>query len=259
MAITNPTKYVSVRRLQRFETKIAAKYQAKAIDLTGIDANTVEDALVELKNKITSEISAVYKPAGNKAAAELVAGLLVEGNLGKVFNLTNDATTDSNWLEDAGKTVEAGTDVGVVAVDIYVATEDQTAQEGKTYYADANGTALDNQPEAGADISAAGYFEKSVGYKFNAFGKKVDLSNYKTKQTAVVDPSAGNTPGLEFIASITQNANGEIEVTKESVQEAEAYVNAQDPGKDGLLSAEDKAKIDGLLECSDEDIDSIFA
>lgn len=46
MAITNPTKYVSVQRLQRFEQKLAQKYQTQAITaITGLTAETVEAAL----------------------------------------------------------------------------------------------------------------------------------------------------------------------------------------------------------------------
>ena len=41
----------------------------------------------------------------------------------------------------------------------YIATSDTTAQSGKTYYADVNGTALVSQPAAGTDISEAGYYE----------------------------------------------------------------------------------------------------
>ena len=44
--------------------------------------------------------------------------------------------------------------------------------------------------------------------------------DYKTKQTAVSDPTAGSAPALEFIATITQNANGEITVTKQGIQVA---------------------------------------
>lgn len=42
----------------------------------------------------------------------------------------------------------------------YRLTADTTAQEGKTYYADATGTESEAQPEVGADITEAGYFEK---------------------------------------------------------------------------------------------------
>ena len=199
MAITNPTKYVSVQRLARFEEKLAAKYQTKAISaISGLNAGTVEEALAELLGKIASEISAVYKPAGSIAASGLTSSLLVAGNLGKVYNLSDTATTDENWLEGAGKTVEAGTDVGIVAVD--------------------NG---------GTTV-----------YKFNAYGVKTDLSGYKTKQTAVSDPTASG-KALSFIDSISQNANGEITVTKKTVDDASASAA-------GLMSASDFSKLAAL-------------
>ena len=47
-------------------------------------------------------------------------------------------------------------------------------------------------------------------------GSKV--SDFKTKQTAVPDPSASGT-GLEFISSLSQNANGEITTHKKYVQD----------------------------------------
>ena len=47
-------------------------------------------------------------------------------------------------------------------------------------------------------------------------GSKV--SDFKTKQTAVPDPSASGT-GLDFISSVSQNANGEIIANKKSVQD----------------------------------------
>ena len=47
-------------------------------------------------------------------------------------------------------------------------------------------------------------------------GSKV--SDFKTKQTAVPDPSASGT-GLEFISSVSQNANGEITASKKSIQD----------------------------------------
>ena len=47
-------------------------------------------------------------------------------------------------------------------------------------------------------------------------GSKV--SDFKTKQIAVPDPSASGT-GLEFISSVSQNANGELTASKKSVQD----------------------------------------
>lgn len=44
------------------------------------------------------------------------------------------------------------------------------------------------------------------------------VGDFKTKQTAVPDPSASGT-GLEFISSVSQNANGEMTTSKKSVQD----------------------------------------
>lgn len=55
--------------------------------------------------------------------------------------------------------------------------------------------------------------------KINAGGTVYTIQdpNAKTKQTAKTDPTAGTTPTNSFIATITQNANGEITATKQNV------------------------------------------
>ena len=59
----------------------------------------------------------------------------------------------------------------------YWPTSDTTAQAGKTYYADATGTALETQPETGADISGAGYFEK-LNNTYTGTMRAADLDYY---------------------------------------------------------------------------------
>lgn len=63
---------------------------------------------------VAAAVGAVYRPSGNITAAELVEGLLKKDNLGKVYNLTDDATTTTNWVDGAGHTVKAGTEVSIV-------------------------------------------------------------------------------------------------------------------------------------------------
>lgn len=77
-------------------------------------------------------------------------------------------------------------------------------------------------------------------------------SDFKTKQTAVTDPTAGSTPTVEFIATIAQDANGEIVATKQPVRDASA-------SQSGLMSAAHYSKLDAISVASDSDIDEIFA
>ena len=66
----------------------------------------------------------------------------------------------------------------------------------------------------------------------------VKAADFKTKQTAVADPTADGT-GVSFIDSISQNANGEIEATKKTVQAASA-------SQAGLESAAHFEKVEGI-------------
>ena len=69
-----------------------------------------------VKAAIDSAISRVYKPAGNKTMAELTSALLAKANLGNVYNMTTSGTTTSDFVEGAGKAIDAGANVAVVDV-----------------------------------------------------------------------------------------------------------------------------------------------
>lgn len=61
--------------------------------------------------------------------------------------------------------------------------------------------------------------EAAVASKWEIIGEtSIDLSGYKTKQTAKTDPTASGTT-LTVIATITQDANGEITATKKTIQD----------------------------------------
>ena len=100
-------------------------------------------------------------------------------------------------------------------------------------------------------------------YKYDVFQGDIDLSNYKTKQTAVTDADATTAgTGIVFVDSVTQDANGEITVHKKNVQLAVAPDAEQSiAGQDGLLAKEDKAKLDALNDNlgakADKDTDAV--
>lgn len=290
MAITNPTKYVSVQKLGRFEQKLAQKYQTQAITaITGLNAETVEAALAELLGKINALPSAII-PKGSKAFANLAPSTdLAAGSLGFMWNITDAFTTTADFAEGAGHNIPAGANVYVANVgtaetpsykyDIFQGMYDLSGYALKSEMsvtpgtgADADKTTIQLKNGLTATVltqhqDITGKADKVSGATAGNFagldanGNLVDsgkkpadfqaAGDYKTTQTAVSDPTAdGN--AAAFIDSISQNANGEITVTKKNVQAASA-------SQAGLMSAADFSKLAALQECSDDDIDSIFA
>ena len=293
MAITNPTKYVSVQRLSRFEAKLAQKYQTKAIAaITGLSAETVEAALAELLGKINALPSSIV-PKGTKAFAGLDPTTdLVAANVGFMYNISDAFETTADFVEGAGHAIPAGANVyianpstGVYKYDIFQGMYDLSGYALKSEMSITDGTGADAdkttiQLKSGlskqvliAHQDITGKADKDTDAVagnfaiFDANGNPVDgnckpadfqaAGDYKTTQTAVSDPTADGT-GIEFIDSISQNANGEITPHKKAVQAATASISGVG-GQAGLMAAADKEKLDLLLECSDEDIDSIFA
>ena len=290
MAITNPTKYVSVQRLSRFEAKLAQKYQTQAIAaITGLSAETVEAALAELLGKINALPSAIV-PKGSKAFAGLTPATdLAAANVGFMWNISDAFTTTADFAEGAGHSIPAGANVYVANVgtaeapsykyDIFQGMYDLSGYALKSEMSVTPGTGVNAdkttiQLKSGTtatvltqhqditgkadkvDGATAGNFAglDANGNLVDSGSKAADFQaagNYKTTQTAVSDPTAdGN--AAAFIDSISQNANGEITVTKKNVQAASA-------SQAGLMSAADFSKLAALQECSDDDIDSIFA
>lgn len=135
------------------------------------DARFANKNNVYTKAEVDSKITSAYKAGGSLSPAALVSSLLAAENEGKVYNVTGDFTTTADFVEGAGKLHTEGTNVAIVEATAaaYTATADTTAQDGKTYYADASGTPLDTQPTAGTDISGSGYYELTPAtYKFDA-------------------------------------------------------------------------------------------
>lgn len=289
MALTNPTKYVSVQRLQRFETKLAAKYQTQAIAaITGLTAQTVEAALAELLGKIQAVPTAIV-PKGTKTFAQLTPATdLAAGSLGYMWNISDAFTTTADFAEGAGHSIPAGANVYVANIgtaaepvykyDIFAGMYDLSgyALKSEMSITDVSGDSTKkniqlksglNQDVIVAHQDISGKADKDTdavqGHiaEFDANGNPVDsghaLSEYKTKQTAKTDPSADGT-GIDFIDSITQDANGEITAHKKTVQTVSASTSGVG-GQAGLMTAAQAEQLAGLLECSDDDIDSIFS
>lgn len=93
----------------------------------------------------------VYKPQGSIAYSALPATPSAS-NYGYVWNITNDFTTDSRFIEGAGKEYSAGTNVGVI-------------EQNGAYYYDILGNFVDFSDYAKID---GNYQEMTVGQATNA-------------------------------------------------------------------------------------------
>ena len=330
MAITNPTKYVSVQRLQRFETKLAAKYQTQAITaITGLNAETVEAALAELLGKIQAIPSAII-PKGSRTFSQLAPSTdLAAGCLGFMWNISDAFTTTADFAEGAGKSIPAGANiyvanVGTAAVPSYKydifqgmydlsgyalksemsitdgtgtdadkttiqlksglskqvliahqdisgkADKDTDAVEGNFAAFDANGNPVDSghkhsdyltshQDISGKADKDTDAVEGNIA-KFDANGNPVDSGKSASDFTYTggdgIDVDNSNVISLDITAGNGLSING---TSKKLEMAAVSASTSGSGGSNGAMLATDKEKLDGLLECSDNDIDSIFA
>lgn len=286
MAITNPNRVVKVSQLNYFKGKADALYQTKAIAaITGLSASTVEAALAELLGKINALPSAIV-PKGSKAFAGLTPATdLAAANVGFMWNITDAFTTTSDFAEGSGHNIPAGANVYVANVgtaaepsykyDIFQGMYDLSGYALKSEMsvtpgegANADKTTIQLKSGLTATVLTAhqditGKADKDTDAvegniaEFDANGNPVDsghaLSEYKTKQTAVTDPTAGSdTDTLNFIATISQNANGEITATKQPVRSASA-------SQSGLMSSAHYSKLEAIAYAENSDIDEMFA
>ena len=74
-------------------------------------------ALVEsgaVYNAIINAVSSIYTPRGDLSCAELTSALLIESNVGNVYEMTDAGETTALFLQDAGETINVGDNVGII-------------------------------------------------------------------------------------------------------------------------------------------------
>lgn len=122
------------------------KKLALRTDAIGDRVTTLENAgyqnAEQVESAINAKIASSYKAAGTLAPAAILPALLVAANEGKVYNISGAFETDANFVEGAGSSYPAGTNIVVI----------NTAASGET-----------------------------AVYKFDVLAGFVDLSNYVEK------------------------------------------------------------------------------
>lgn len=172
-------------------TALATKINNKADAATTIAGYGITDAYTktEVDNAIGEAQASVLKPGGSLDADEVVAALLVAGNLGKVYNLNEDITTDGNFVDGTGKKITAGTNIYIVDVDTTGSTPtykfDVLAGEYGVATQSANGlmSATDKAKLDGADVTP-----------YTGDGTVVSVTNHQIN-VAPASPSTSGTGG----------------------------------------------------------------
>ena len=72
-----------------------------------VDSNAVYNA-------INGALSAVYEPHGDLSCAELTSALLIDENVGNVYQMTDSGTTSALFINGAGITISANDSVGII-------------------------------------------------------------------------------------------------------------------------------------------------
>lgn len=209
---------------------LAAILEGKADKATTLDGYGITNAYT--KDEINAKISAVYKPAGAVAFAELPS--LSESILGNVYNVTDAFTTTANFVEGAGNKYPKGTNVVVVKV-------------GDAYKYDV----------LAGFVDLSGYVEKEAGKglsdeNFTA-ALKDKLDGIAAGANKYVHPT--HTAAASGLYKTTVDEEGHvtntIPVTKDDI--TGLGIPAQDTtydeattAKAGLMSAADKTKLDGM-------------
>ena len=78
---------------------------------------------------ITTAMTSIYTPRGEKACADLTSALLTDANVGSVYEMSDSGTTTALFLQGAGHTISQGDNVGVI-------------KEGSTIYFNLMGNAF---------------------------------------------------------------------------------------------------------------------
>lgn len=221
-------------------TESGGKYYDGTTEVTSADG--VTGAGVYLKSKEVDTSGAETGVVKYADASAVIEYLTVGDQTGKVVTLNianNQITADIADGAIAKAKLSAGVQASLDKADSALqehqdisgkADKDADAVEGNFAAFDENGNPVDSGKKA-SDFQAAG--------------------NYKTQQTAVSDPTASG-DAVAFIDSISQNANGEITVTKKNVLAASASAA-------GLMSAAHYSKVEAIVYAENSDIDEIFA
>ena len=233
---------------------LASEIEGKADSATSLAGYGIVDAYTktETDNKISEAQSSLLKPGGSLAASGIVSALLIAGNLGKVYNITENFTTSADFVEGAGKKHPAGTNIYVVDVD--------TTGETPTYKFDVLAGEYGVATEEGNGLMSATDKAKLDGIESGANAYTHPTYTATTGgETGDQTPSFG---GTFIVSQVTSDASGHVTgQTDRTVTIPGNIATASESGvggSAGLMSASDKEKLNNIEIASTSEVEAMI-
>lgn len=115
---TNDTSSVSGKTYYRLYWVRTSRVFGSVVEKDVASGIEEDDEMIPTSGQVFAAIAAAqvsaYIPMGNISPAAVTASKLVAANVGHMWTLTGDITTDANWVQGAGLTVISGTNIAVV-------------------------------------------------------------------------------------------------------------------------------------------------
>lgn len=150
------------------------------------NAEVLMDGIVQAMAGIVENLGGAYKFRGSIAFNNL-PNTVRQSMLGFVYNITDQFTTDARFIEGAGKTYAAGTNVAVAELSNYVEVtpvgNENPSEEG--WYVIRNHNfepTTDETVQAGTT-----YYEYVVEYKYDVLGNFIDVNGIYTEIAKVAE------------------------------------------------------------------------
>ena len=247
---TNPVQNAAITteltdldtRLDDVETVIDALGTASSKDYTSY-VRPNNHALVEsnaVYNAIANAITSIYTAHGNLTCAELTSDLLIEANIGNIYNMTDSGTTTSLFIQGAGVTINAGNTVGIIKADEtniyfnlmgnmidlsdYQTQELSESIEGETTVEDALGALSDNKQAKTLTTSVEG--ETTVEGALGALSTNNQATQAEVDDIVNVYGAKNLLPnevGTQTIYGVTFTVNDDESVTVNGTSTAIAW------------------------------------
>lgn len=133
-------------------------------------------------NAIINAVSSIYTPRGNLTCAELTSALLIDANVGNVYEMSDSGTTSALFLQGAGFSINVGDNVGIV----------KSGENEILFNLMANAFDLTDyqKKDLSSPISVGGVSQTTVEGTLGALANMIGFDGYVAIPSGVVDCNA---------------------------------------------------------------------